>query len=1370
MSVERSASSVEGSAAAAAVDRENPWPGLASFTEDARGFFFGREKETDELSRLVRRQTLTVLFGQSGLGKSSLLQAGLFPILREGDHLPLYLRLDHAPPSSTALSHRSLGEGGSLVDQVKAALTAAFAVEKADAPAFSAGETLWEYFHRKDVDIWSGKNRLLTPVLAFDQFEEIFTLGRADEACSARSRAFLAELACLVENRPPAAVQAKLDSGELDPARFNFAKPSCSVILSLREDFLPDLEGLRREMPALVHNRLRLKKLSGTQALDIVQKPAPHLLAPGVAEKIVEFVAGARGGSAERLAELDVEPPLLSVICRELNDRRRALGQASITADLVSGNRREILHDFYERSVADLPESMRTFVEDHLLTKSGFRDNLALETALEFPGVTRPLLDTLVARRLLRIEDRLGVQRVELTHDVLAEVIRASRDARQQRAVLAIAARRTRRLRWLVGGLATIIAALCVAGLSGLRSRELEFKRMSRIDVGIASRFLEEGQTADGLAYLLRAASKDPRNPTIPPRLLSVLTSRNFLLPEGAPLQLGSRIFSSQFSDDGKSLLVFCEDGTVAVVNLADGTVTRNKLPSPPRSQGGVATTLTLVGCLCQDGVVRVLDRASGQLVREIRFDKKGQIALGATADNRTLFVRLEDESVGLAEIESGRTKVLPLKNSGLGRGISETGRWFAHSEEPRNELHVWDAVAGVRHKVLSLGYVVNFAFSPDEKQMLTLSRGESNSQILRAWSLPGCEPIGEPQVVENGVGIQPNGAVRFSDDGRLFIVGHTAGAQVYETATRTKVGPYVAGAGTGARFTPDGRRFLLLSPAGLEWRDVATGKPTGLPMQYRGNIRLITFSQDGRVMLTATGDGFARLWDVDTGELIAEPTLQQSIDLDAALSPDGTQLVIGTVGGAVYRLRVGRGVAQPLWQPRTLPALPLPFAPSAPSRLLWLGGTRARMFDAASGREVAGGFTYPEPIAGFDGQRRGFEMRADHGAMVVRNPARQAQAWLLGPDGVRQKVVLESAPVGAGSIRFSAAGDLVAIVNATENRTVHIWDLLTGKAVGAPLAYDSPIQTGNTIPFGFSPDGKHFAAGAGNGVAKVWDVVTGRALFQLAPMRDTAIGKVEFSPDGTRIVTGNNWGEVQLWDAATGRSTGPLIYHAGNISCATFSPDGRYLLTASTDGTARVWDCHTAAPVSELVNNGGSIRSAAFSPDGERFVTVSQGNQAARIWDSRTGQPLTEPMRHPGRLFEANFSPDGKYLLVELASAPGGYTLWSVPPHSGDAPVPQWLLDLAMLCASKTVDADGQFVDASAAVAKIDDIRRTLAALPADAPYAEWGRWFLADRATRSISPGFTVTPAEAEKLAKEMAAATGPAATPVPGTPPAN
>ena len=67
---------------ATAVDREHPWLGLVSFTEETRDFFYGREEEVAELERRVQRKLLTILFGQSGLGKTSLLRAGLFP------HLP----------------------------------------------------------------------------------------------------------------------------------------------------------------------------------------------------------------------------------------------------------------------------------------------------------------------------------------------------------------------------------------------------------------------------------------------------------------------------------------------------------------------------------------------------------------------------------------------------------------------------------------------------------------------------------------------------------------------------------------------------------------------------------------------------------------------------------------------------------------------------------------------------------------------------------------------------------------------------------------------------------------------------------------------------------------------------------------------------------------------------------------------------------------------------------------------------------------------------------------------------------------------------------------------------------------------------------
>src|SRR2546423_5939358 len=76
-------------------DAQHPWIGLASFTEGDRSFFAGRGDEIEDLLRLMRRDTLTLLYGVSGLGKTSLVQAGLFPALREENILPVPIPLGY---------------------------------------------------------------------------------------------------------------------------------------------------------------------------------------------------------------------------------------------------------------------------------------------------------------------------------------------------------------------------------------------------------------------------------------------------------------------------------------------------------------------------------------------------------------------------------------------------------------------------------------------------------------------------------------------------------------------------------------------------------------------------------------------------------------------------------------------------------------------------------------------------------------------------------------------------------------------------------------------------------------------------------------------------------------------------------------------------------------------------------------------------------------------------------------------------------------------------------------------------------------------------------------------------------------------------
>ena len=71
------------------LDRENPWPGLEAFDEAARDYFHGRDQEAERLLRQITDSPVTVLFGRSGLGKTSLLKAGVFPRLRDRHFLPV---------------------------------------------------------------------------------------------------------------------------------------------------------------------------------------------------------------------------------------------------------------------------------------------------------------------------------------------------------------------------------------------------------------------------------------------------------------------------------------------------------------------------------------------------------------------------------------------------------------------------------------------------------------------------------------------------------------------------------------------------------------------------------------------------------------------------------------------------------------------------------------------------------------------------------------------------------------------------------------------------------------------------------------------------------------------------------------------------------------------------------------------------------------------------------------------------------------------------------------------------------------------------------------------------------------------------------
>jgi preprotein translocase subunit SecG len=400
------------------INFDNPWPGLLAYSEKDSNFFCGREHESDELYRLITRRPLTVFFGISGVGKTSLLQAGLFPRLRQENVLPIYIRLGFS------------NEDISLVNQVKKAIELQSIASGVEAPSTRENEPLWEYFHRKNADFWNKRNRLIIPMLVFDQFEEIFTLGRFDKSRITESKNFLDELGNLIEGRPPLSLKKKLDKNPADAEGFSFSRHYYKILVCLREDYIPELESLRDQIPSIIFNRFRLLSLNGKAAFQVVSQ-AKHLIKSNIAEKIVRFVA-ASNRSNLKLDSLKLEPALLSVVCYELNKKRQDCNEKYITGDLFQGSHEQILSGFYERSLNGFSQEVQSFIEEKLVTVSGHRDSIAIENALSISGINQNTIDRLINRRLIRIDERVGRRRIELTHDLLTGVIVSNRNQRRK--------------------------------------------------------------------------------------------------------------------------------------------------------------------------------------------------------------------------------------------------------------------------------------------------------------------------------------------------------------------------------------------------------------------------------------------------------------------------------------------------------------------------------------------------------------------------------------------------------------------------------------------------------------------------------------------------------------------------------------------------------------------------------------------------------------------------------------------------------------------------------------------------------------------------------------------------------------------------
>ena len=428
---------------------ESLFIGLQSYTEAQSDIFYGRDEEIDRLTNLVKANTLTIVFGKSGTGKTSLLNAGVFPKLRKDYFLPFRIRLEFKEDSPD------------LVTQIKNILKSEINKYGFKVESFPATETLWEYFHSEP--LWKS----VTPILIFDQFEEIFTLAKKSTRFSGNElAAFWEELADLIENSIPEKLKDQFLNNK-ENIGYNYKNQKIKILFAFREEFLPEFENITSKIPSIKLSRFRLMPMNGNQAYDVITRTWKNKIDVTQANKIVGFFSN-ETDNPESFDVMEIEPSLLSQVCAFIDKERMNEGSDKISAEFLNKYPKEtILRSLYNETLSESNDAVNKneneintnvkpvnqFLEDKLITDEGFRTKYSFT---EEDEKLKPGIDVLKKKYFLRDDGKS----IELTHDVLTPIIKSDREERRKEIAVAAARKRANRR-----SLVIIFLALIAAGV-----------------------------------------------------------------------------------------------------------------------------------------------------------------------------------------------------------------------------------------------------------------------------------------------------------------------------------------------------------------------------------------------------------------------------------------------------------------------------------------------------------------------------------------------------------------------------------------------------------------------------------------------------------------------------------------------------------------------------------------------------------------------------------------------------------------------------------------------------------------------------------------------------------------------------------------
>jgi len=1070
-----------------------PYPGLDAFTESDAAVFFGRDAQIAELAGRLQRtpdrllDRFIALVGASGSGKSSLVQAGVIPWLRE--------RRWTIVPVFTPGTNPFGALAGALarLDETRdeGLLLRRLRRSPQELPALLA-------------EVRRGQGRRFgRMLLVIDQFEELLTLaGERDRA------AFLDALARAVTH----------DS-------------RLWVIATVRIEFLRDL--LETAQAELFQNPVAIGAIGRPQLLQAVQRPGELVgmtFAPGLPEIIVDDA-----GSSDAL-------PLLAYLLQELyfavgpggtvtEDRYRSLGGV---AGALSRQADQVMAELRAEGRADavFPVLLK------FVTVEGQEATRRRVALAELTPDERRVVDAFIDARLLVTGADNGQPYVHVAHEAL---FRQWPPLRQEVETRAEQLRRRAELeRWaadwqrsgrsddyLLSGERLALAQRWLAALeeSGQGSeavrelvdrslrRDLAFLR--RVSDGIGRYVLANAERYPELSILLSLAAlgECAATPTAQRALMAALAFSHLRMVLTGHTDTVRNI---AWSPDGSRIATASRDGTARIFDAASGHCER-VLAGHEAMVEMVAWSpdSALVATASRDHTVRVWQAATGaqvavltgasDVVRGVAWSPDGRWIAGASRD---LVVRIWDAATGRLDraLRGHRDNV-------LGIDWSPDGRKLATASHDRTVI-VWDAETGTPALTLEghTDFVEGLAWSPDGKSLAS----SSGDHTIRIWD----SATGRQRLLIRGHSDQVWNVAWSPDGRRIASVSTDRTARIFDARDAKQLAVLRGHDDTvwGVAWSPDGSRIATGSEDGTAriWDVRPKGAEAVLFTGHDDRVSQAAWSPDGRHAATASADCTVRLWDADSGRPADALGRLGGVHADrvqaVAWSPGGSRVVTASYDGTA-RIRggsrdivldhEGSAVEAAAWSPDG-------------SRVATGGHDRViRIWDARTGT----------PLTTMTGHQDWVTSAAwsPSGRMIATtSDDRTCRIWDVGAG--EQATVLRGHENWVGDVSWSP--DERHVVTASADWTARIWEVATGRQVAVLRGHEGRVRA-----VAWSPDGSRIATGSDDRTVRVWDAAT-REEIVVAGVHQDKVTSVAWSSDGRRLLTASFDGTARIWPA----------------------------------------------------------------------------------------------------------------------------------------------------------------------------------------------------------------------------------------------